>query len=899
MGDSDESWSGGDSSSSSEDAVSSEAETSDTDEDVKYTTYPTRGVRWRIGGAGRPQGFEKIKDPKEKRKLWRQGEGIRPAEQRNIDEYVPGRLPYLKKWIKDSEVAEKGASFEPRPSTKAICQRCQTRIPYSANPKELMKHIEKCWAPGLEPPVGESDGREHRPNLLGEVAAEVDTSCQLFTIHSPGPYGGAYLLLVALPSQEGTLEKLDTLLRKVWFPDVDHNFGRPDLKHLSMFMMSQASGMDRTQLKMELQRLQLSVMGSDEDLRGRLEEHWFRQDGAKKDVQGDHWASVVQVNEVKGSGNVAKMEVEESVSLEDRLYSGFLPNCGALELAGMGPGVSTGLLTAGRVITVRVWTEEGPEVWWPAVCIPETSTGLLGKVDGERGRYRRYDEGALWHCVFINRDNKRFWVRPNYQNMMHNFPWRYPERGLTLETAAEVEDLVKIHTEKPAPNSAVGEHYLDFKDLEEREQWLEAFKEAVRLYYLESDQAVLKKCQELGMTGDGELVPTIGYQQQLDVECALTGRITQPIEEKEKAQWSFLKPQPDNQHPVPLPVRKEAGLSYWPLLGSLRHIDKSSLLIPDRTDQSTTSIFTRPGQTAFYHFDLAEGFTSRCRLTYQGDQVVRLKGSLDPTWVDQGRLERDPEWERDMKALSQGCNNFDPLSKFEESSKKIEFRLPTSGEPVVVARNEAPFVPCMQCGDKVSQWCQVRSSVGASSWASWEDPDLRLSQTIHLCSMPCGLAWSGGGDRDTKVEGKEQLGDYETDMMMHLGNSPRSGIPHYGYNTAALRLHVMHEGLLWNEYVRPWRIVLLPGFSMYKIGSAAGFGTWPSTQRPGWKRDVEYCEDERPRYRHHPLWPKQDRKRFRHEKHIWQDKILARVKYWGLEVPPVEERPTHDQLYFD
>ena len=49
MGDSDESWSGGDSSSSSEDAVSSEAETSDTDEDVKYTTYPTRGVRWRIG----------------------------------------------------------------------------------------------------------------------------------------------------------------------------------------------------------------------------------------------------------------------------------------------------------------------------------------------------------------------------------------------------------------------------------------------------------------------------------------------------------------------------------------------------------------------------------------------------------------------------------------------------------------------------------------------------------------------------------------------------------------------------------------------------------------------------------------------------------------------------------
>ena len=32
---------------------------------------------------------------------------------------------------------------------------------------------------------------------------------------------------------------------------------------------------------------------------------------------------------------------------------------------------------------------------------------------------------------------------------------------------------------------------------------------------------------------------------------------------------------------------------------------------------------------------------------------------------------------------------------------------------------------------------------------------------------------------------------------------------------------------------------------------------------------------------------------------LMQDKILARVKYWKLEVPPVEERPTHDQLYFD
>ena len=46
MGDGDESWSGAD---SSDDTSFDEPETSDTDEDIKYTTHPTRGVRWRIG----------------------------------------------------------------------------------------------------------------------------------------------------------------------------------------------------------------------------------------------------------------------------------------------------------------------------------------------------------------------------------------------------------------------------------------------------------------------------------------------------------------------------------------------------------------------------------------------------------------------------------------------------------------------------------------------------------------------------------------------------------------------------------------------------------------------------------------------------------------------------------
>ena len=138
------------------------------------------------------------------------------------------------------------------------------------------------------------------------------------------------------------------------------------------------------------------------------------------------------------------------------------------------------------------------------MCIPESSSGLVGKVDGERGRYRRYEEGALWHCVFINRGNKRFWARPHHNNMMPRFAWRYPEKGLTLQTDPEIEECVKLHTGKI--NYGM-DPFLDFKDSEEKEQWLEAFREAVRMYYLESDHAVLKRCQDLGMTGDGELVP--------------------------------------------------------------------------------------------------------------------------------------------------------------------------------------------------------------------------------------------------------------------------------------------------------------------------------------------------------------------------------------------------------
>ena len=270
-----------------------------------------------------------------------------------MDEYVPGRLPYLLKWIKDDEVAEKGASFEARPSTKAICQRCQVRISYNAGCKEILKHVEKCWQPGPEKPVSEKDGRDHRPSVLGEVAGEVDTACQLFTVHSVGPCAGTYFLLVALPTDGGSLEKLDSLLRKVWFPDLRHDSINEDEKHLSMFLMSKTAEMDRTQLKLELQRLDLSVRGTDDELRVRLEDHWFRSTGGgRRGPEGVHWTSALAVNG-EGVDDDEELGSRDNTSLEYSLNRGFLSNCANLDLTGMALGVTAGLLTPGRVVTVR------------------------------------------------------------------------------------------------------------------------------------------------------------------------------------------------------------------------------------------------------------------------------------------------------------------------------------------------------------------------------------------------------------------------------------------------------------------------------------------------------------------------------------------------------------------
>ena len=111
--------------------------------------------------------------------------------------------------------------------------------------------------------------------------------------------------------------------------------------------------MDRTQLKLELQRLDLSVRGTDDELRVRLEDHWFRSTGGgRRGPEGVHWTSAPAVNG-EGVDDDEELGRGDNTSLEYNLNRGFLSNCANLDLTGMAPGVTAGLLTAGRVVTVR------------------------------------------------------------------------------------------------------------------------------------------------------------------------------------------------------------------------------------------------------------------------------------------------------------------------------------------------------------------------------------------------------------------------------------------------------------------------------------------------------------------------------------------------------------------
>ena len=83
-------------------------------------------------------------------------------------------------------------------------------------------------------------------------------------------------------------------------------------------------------------------------------------------------------------------------------------------------------------------------------------------------------------------------------------------------------------------------------------------------------------------------------------------------------------------------------------------VDRRSLLEPDRRDVDLRNIFTEPGQVAFHHFGLVEGFTTRARVTYLGERAVRVRGEVTGDWIDAGRLVREPERARDLRRRGEG-----------------------------------------------------------------------------------------------------------------------------------------------------------------------------------------------------------------------------------------------------
>ena len=757
--------------------------------------------------------------------------GLRPPGYKDMDSYVPGRLPYLPKRVEEVAREQGAPPHQPAPSTKAVCQRCKLSLPMPAPGEgqegELQSHLAECWAPSSSPPVCEGDGREHRPSLMGQVAGEEDTPCLLFTATSPGPCGGEYLLTIALPREAATLQALDSFIRELWFPlEVDHWRARfrddeDDRRYLSMFLMRSP------------EQEGPSVSSKDgEGMEAGQGDASVKQEGETVKREG---------GTVKQEGGTVKQEggtvEQEGRSVEEKLYRGYLPNAAAADLASGSTGVTEGLLRAGRL----VWAREWGGVLWPAVCLAEASSGLVGRLACPQGRHLHSTVGQQWHLVFIGRGNTRAWVPADMDVFELNPGW----------------DELELTTKKgiaKAMGSALNPANSKFRDSVQEEEWLAAMKEGVRLHQLHSDTAVLARVAELGLTGDGELLPQTDYMERL--MWWSKGQSREEVEARnfdtarEHGKWSFMTPYQPGELPVALAVQKEPGFQYWPLQGGAE-VDRVSLLQPDREDMELSSIFQTPGQEAFWHFHLVAGYTNRCRLVYRGEQVLRLRGVLDTPWMDAGRLERDPEYRRDMKRCGRDDDLPDPT--------EVDWKTPPAG-PVLLARNSPPFLPCLECGLANSQWCQVKPDEAlAVHWRSWEDPDRRLQELFMFCSVPCGLAWTGGTDRrNPRTDGldlaqdKGRCGDGRKDVFLQLANSPRSGVPPYGQNDQ-IRLHVIHEGVLYNDYIGYRR---LPGFNIKKMD--------------GDKRDEEFHDDERPRYRHHPLWTKQARRRFRDIKRRWQ-----------------------------
>ena len=285
-----------------------ESETSsDTDAEVKYQTFPNRGKRW-------PVGSPKPKNPV-RGTPWNKYKGLRiPQEdQKNLNRFVPGRLPRLT-CKAEAEIAadfkEGGAG-----SVKAVCQLCKEKFPFSPDPdvesKKLLDHIVECWGPTKEAPFNLYDERVRKPSVLGHLVVEDDKDCLLFSVQSPGTYGGAYMLLLAFPLYiQPTLNMLDILLRKQWFHE-------EKCSHPSMFT-KRSTGTAEEEKKMykgfkENMAMTVRKKFADKKFLEQVKIGYHHEGKIvwAREYKGVFWPAVV-VAEV-GTGNLARRDPDEDV----------------------------------------------------------------------------------------------------------------------------------------------------------------------------------------------------------------------------------------------------------------------------------------------------------------------------------------------------------------------------------------------------------------------------------------------------------------------------------------------------------------------------------------------------------------------------------------------------------
>ena len=240
-----------------------------------------------------------------------------------------------------------------------------------------------------------------------------------------------------------------------------------------------------------------------------------------------------------------------------------------------------------------------------------------------------------------------------------------------------------------------------------------------------------------------------------------------------------------------------------------------------------------------------------------GKKIIRLRGKCRRIPCGD-QLIRDPEYERDMERIRRTTGGDGKPTQ--EEIKKVYHCMPPTGKPSILAQNEPPFIPCINCKVKTAEFCDTERNI---HMRSFEDLDSRMNEhTAVFSSTSCGRAWSEA----TKTE-------LPTGNTMDMENSPRVGMCEFS-NNIFTPLHLMPLHKMEREL---FPFPRMPGHGLYA-------------------ENGRYIDDERAEGRHHPLWLKEKRRKYRDNKREWQDLILGRIEAFGLETPPPRD---HSKVFYD